>query len=110
MELNVDYIYVRVERKYIRIIFADIFYIEAIKNYVAIHLGNQSVITRMTLNGIYRLLPQKAFIYVNRSNICNLEKIEAFDNNDLFVNNQEIAISNKYKDEVFRYLLAGHSE
>ena len=48
------------------------------------------------------LLPDRIFFRINRSYIVNLQHIDSFDNNDIFIADQEIAIGNGYRDSFFQ--------
>jgi DNA-binding LytR/AlgR family response regulator len=51
------------------------------------------------------MLPKSTFLRINRSYIVNRNKIESFDNNDVFIGKHEIAIGNMYRDEFFQTLM-----
>ncbi len=100
-----DYIFVKSDRRYYKINFGDILFIEGLKDYVIIHLDGQKIITRMTVKYIYDLLPRNNFIRINRSFIVNKEKIDSFNNNDVFIKNHEVAIGNLYRDDFFEKIM-----
>lgn len=96
-----DYFFVKAERRYFKVNFADILFIEGLKDYVIIQLSDQRIITRMSLKAMFDLLPKSCFLRVNKSYIVNTNQIEAFDNNDIFIKTYEIAIGNSYRDDFF---------
>lgn len=100
-----DSIFVKSDRRFFKVNFKDILFIEGLKDYVIIQLDTQRLITRMTLKNMYEMLPQNLFLRINRSYIINRNKIESFDNNDVFIGKHEIAIGNMYRNEVFQILL-----
>jgi len=51
-------------------------HIEAARNYVNIHTGNESYLLRGTVEGIYQKLDPSKFIRANRSAIVNVESIK----------------------------------
>ena len=55
-------IFVRSDRKMIKINFAEILYIESLSDYIKIHLTDKTVITRETITGIEAKLPKNDFI------------------------------------------------
>ena len=101
-DIEVDHIYVKSERKFFKINYKDILFIEGLKDYVIIHTEAKKIITKMYLKNIFELLPQKIFFRINRSYIVNLQQIESFDNNDVFIKSHEIAIGNSYRDAFFQ--------
>lgn len=96
-----EYIFVKSDRKYFKVSLKDILFIEGLKDYVIIQLEEQRLITRMNLKNMHELLPKKTFIRVNRSYIVNINQIDSFDNNDIFIKKYEIAIGNFYRDIFF---------
>lgn len=85
--------------------FEDILFIEGLKDYVIIQKEDQRLITHLNLKNIHELLPQDRFLRVNRSYIVNKKHIDSFSNNDVFIRNYEIAISNFYRDTFFKELM-----
>ena len=98
---NTEYFFVKSERRYFKINYKDILFIEGLKDYVIIQLDEQRVITRMNLKNIFELLPKHDFLRVNKSYIVNTKHIDSFDNNDIFIKTHEIASGNTYRDTFF---------
>lgn len=90
------------DRKYFKVNFKDILFVEGLKDYVILQLEKQRIITRMNLKAMYELLPKSLFLRVNKSYIVNTTHIEAFDNNDIFIKTYEIAIGSSYRDIFFK--------
>ncbi len=62
--------------------------------------------TKIYLSTIKDLLPPKLFFRINKSYIISLNKIDSFDNNDVFIGNHEIAIGATYRDELYNTLMS----
>lgn len=103
-QIESEFIFVKSERRFFKVNFKDVLFIEGLKDYVIIQMDNQRLITHMNLKTIHELLPQKRFLRVNRSYIINKERVDSFSNNDVFIGNYEIAISNFYRDTFFEEL------
>ena len=101
---KIDYIFVRSDRKMVKICFDEIKYIESISDYIKIHLTDKSVITRETISNIEAKLPQQDFIRTHRSFIVSLSSINSFTNEYIEIGNSEIPISRSYKNEVLQKL------
>lgn len=97
-----DYLLVKAERRFFRIFFADIRYIEGLKDYVVIHMANQKVITAMNLKTIHKKIPQDQFLRVSKSYVANLKLIDSFDHHTIYLGDQEIPLGDVYKKEFFR--------
>ena len=96
-----EYFFVKAERRYFKVNFSDILFVEGLKDYVILQLGEQRIITRMSLKAVFDLLPKESFLRVNKSYIVNTAHIDSFDNNDIFIKSYEIAIGNSYRDDFF---------
>ena len=96
-----DFFFVKSERRYFKVNFDEILFVEGLKDYVIIQTNDQRIITKMTLKIIADILPQKKFLRINKSFIINTQKINSFDNNDVFIQSYEIAIGNSYRDTFF---------
>ena len=100
-----EYIFVKSDRRYFKVNLKDILFIEGLKDYVVIQLEGKRIITRMSLKSIQELLPQSAFLRINRSYVINREQIDSFDNNDVFIKSYEIAIGNSFRETFFEELM-----
>jgi len=99
-----DHIFVRSDRKMIKVRFPEILFIESLSDYVRIHMRDKAIITRETISNIEAKLPQKDFMRVHRSFIVNLTGIESFTHEDIQVGGKEVPISRSYKKEVLERL------
>lgn len=61
-----EYFFVKAERRYFKVNFSDILFIEGLKDYVILQLNDQRIITRMSLKAIFDLLPKSIFLRVNK--------------------------------------------
>lgn len=107
IETNVssEYFFVKSERKYFKVNYADILFVEGLKDYVILQLADRRIITRMSMKNIAELLPQELFLRVNKSYIVNTKYIDSFDNNDIYIGSYEVAIGNSYRDAFFEEFL-----
>ncbi len=99
-----DSIFVRSERKMIKINFTEILYIESLADYIKIHLNTKNVLTRETISSIEVKLPQQEFMRVHRSFIVAVRYIDSFTNEWVEIGKKQIPISRSYKDEVLKRL------
>ncbi|MDU1905196.1 MAG: LytTR family DNA-binding domain-containing protein [Dysgonomonas sp.] len=106
IEPDNDFIFVKSERRYFKVYYSDILYIEGLKNYVIIHTEKRKIMTKIYLRTIDELLPAKIFFRINKSYIVNLKRIDSFDNNDVFIGKYEIAIGNAYREEFYNIFMS----
>ncbi|PCI36141.1 MAG: DNA-binding response regulator [Flavobacteriaceae bacterium] len=100
------FIFVRSDRKMIKINFSDIVLVESLADYIKIHLSNQVVVTRETISSIEAKLPQQEFIRVHRSFIVSIDKMDSFTNEYIEIKDKAIPISRSYKKSVLSQLTA----
>lgn len=98
-----DYLYVNSNKKYLKVVFADILYIESIKDYIRIHLREKNIITKDKISAFAKKLPAN-FLRIHRSYIVNTAQISAFTALDVEIGEREIPIGNSYKNEVLARL------
>lgn len=104
-QVKSKFIFIKSERRYFKVNFEDILFVEALKDYVIIQTLKQRLITRLSLKAMHEMLPSTLFLKPNRSYIINKERIDSFNNNDIFIDRYEIAVSNAYRDELFSVLM-----
>lgn len=104
---TVDFLLIKSERKFHRISFADIKFIEGLKDYVVMYVGNQKLITAMNLKTIHQKLPQQLFLRVSKSYVVNSKYIDSFDHRNIFLGDVEIPIGEVYKRDFFSVFSGG---
>lgn len=100
-----EHILLKADRRYHRVPYDAILYVEGLKDYVIVHLDGRKIVTRMTIKGMEELLPAPLFVRVNKSYIVRLNAVDSFDSNDVFVGDTEIAIGAVYREAVLSRLL-----
>jgi len=99
-----NYIYLRSDRKMIKVALEDILYIESIKDYIKVIATTGTVITKQSISSIEETLPKEMFIRIHRSYIVSVNKIESYNQELIWIAKQELPISRMYRHEVSRFL------
>ncbi|MBC7774232.1 MAG: response regulator transcription factor [Phycisphaerae bacterium] len=94
-------IFVKADRKTIRVLLGDILFVEGIKDYSRIVLAGQKIITKVSIGNFFKELPEERFIRVHKSFIVARNKITAFTAMDVEVNGVEIPIGRLYREAFF---------
>ena len=102
-ELVHDHLYVNANKKFIKILFEQIRYVESIKDYIHIHTIDQSVITKEKISSFAEKLPNR-FMRIHRSFIVNTTRINAFTATHVEIEGEELPIGYSYKNEVMNRL------
>lgn len=103
-----SFIYVRSERKIVKVLLEEILFIESIKDYVKIHLNDEVIITREKISNLEEKLPENQFIRTHRSFLVASKSIKAFTAETVEIRNHEIPIGRTFKNSVLSFL--GYSE
>jgi len=98
-----DSIFVRADYRLNKINFEDIYYVEALKDYVVINTADNSYTTHTTMKEMVRILPAKGFVRIHRSFIVNLNKIFSIKYPDLVIEGKMkvLPIGGLYRKELF---------
>jgi DNA-binding LytR/AlgR family response regulator len=102
-----DYIFIKADRKFFKLYFKDILYIEGLKDYVIIHTESHKMITSMNVKTIDGQLPHSLFIRVSKSYIINTLHISSFDNEIVYIREHEIPLGQNFKEEFQRKFVDG---
>ncbi len=94
---------VKSDRRYVRLRVDEITFAEGLKDYLIIHTADRRVVTRMTVKSLEEALPPQ-FLRVGKSYIVNRDKIDSFDNNDLYIGSSVVPVGVSYKQEVLKIL------
>lgn len=97
------YFFINVDYSLMKVVYADIVYIEGLKDYIKIHLRSTTkpIVSRMSLKALEEQLPF-SFIRIHKSYIVSKEFITAVKKNNLFLGTLELPIGESYKDVVER--------
>lgn len=102
-----DFLFIKADRRFYKINFADIKFIEGLKDYVVIHTKQQKLITAMNLKTIHQKVSGENFIRVSKSYVVNADYIDSFDNHNIYIEEAEIPIGEVYKADFFTKYAGG---
>jgi DNA-binding LytR/AlgR family response regulator len=99
-----DFIFVKADKKLVKVKYDDILYIEGLKDYVIIRMDADRVITLQTMKSLESKMPQDRFKRIHRSYIVNLDRINAIVGNMVEViekkETKHLPIGKNYRDEL----------
>lgn len=95
-----NFVFVRADRKMVKIDFDRILYVESVSDYIKIITIDGQIVTRETISNFEAKLPQASFMRTHRSYIASIPQITSFTNEYVEVPNKAIPISRSYKDDV----------
>lgn len=95
------FLFVREDRRLVRIELRDIISLESQRDYVKIKTTTRQVITRQTIGYYDELLPADRFIRIHRSFVVAKAKIQAITDTHVEIPGQTLPIGRHYKQRVF---------
>jgi DNA-binding LytR/AlgR family response regulator len=101
-----DFIFVKSKSRLIKLNIVDIFFIEALKDYVVINTNTTRYTIHSTMKDIQEKMPSEFFIRVHRSFIIRLDKIAQIEMPNIILeeNKKIIPIGGSYKDDLYKRL------
>jgi two-component system LytT family response regulator len=101
-EIEHDFMFVRAEYENVKLNFADILFIEGLKDYVKIYTtDNKYTLTLISLIKLENLLSSKGFARIHRSYIINIKHVKSIQKNKVLIAEKRIPISESYKTAFF---------
>ncbi|CAN5508457.1 LytTR family DNA-binding domain-containing protein [soil metagenome] len=95
-----DHLFLNVQKKKVKILFAEIVYIESQREYIKIVTTKTAYISKMSTHEIETLLPAHLFKRIHRSFIVSVSKIESYTAEIIEVNGISIPIGRGYRDVI----------
>jgi DNA-binding LytR/AlgR family response regulator len=99
------FLYVRADRKMVKIMIDEILYVESLKDYIKIILRDKQVITKQTITSLEEMLPENDFMRIHRSFIVAKKKIDSYSQSSVFVGKAELPVGPLYKHEIGKRLV-----
>jgi two-component system, LytTR family, response regulator len=100
-EIKANFIWLKVDKKQLKVYESDIIYIEGMGDYLKVHLINKTLITHITMNSIMELLDPNEFVRVHKSYIVRLNAIKSYTIHSLVtINDKEISVGVSYQAKV----------
>lgn len=102
---NNDYLFIKVDKKMVKVFFSDILYIESLKDYVRVVTQYENFITHHNLRSISKSLPADKFIRIHRSYTVAIEKIRSLEGNNVGIQDKMLPIGRNYQKEIKKHIL-----
>jgi DNA-binding LytR/AlgR family response regulator len=98
------FMYVKADKKMIKVPLKDLIYIEGLKDYVKMHLINKTIITYQTLTYLEEKLSANHFLRIHRSYIVSLRHLDAYSATQVEIGKVSIPIGSSYAKDVLKKL------
>lgn len=93
-------IYIRQGDTFQRIRRNEIMYVEAMQNYLKLHLVHSTFIIHQTMTSLEEMLPKEAFFRIHKSFLVNISYIDTIAGGRLYIKGVELPISKLRKEEL----------
>ncbi|WP_422080174.1 LytR/AlgR family response regulator transcription factor [Ulvibacterium sp.] len=99
-----DFLYIKADRKVVKLDLGCIHYLESLNDKVIIHLTDREVVTTQRISYLAEKLPKQHFIRIHRSYIISLTHITAYNNIMVEVKGRELPIGRNYRSQALEAL------
>lgn len=97
-----SFVYFRVDRRMVKVMLADIFYIESMKDYIKVFTKQGMLITKQSMSSVEAMLPEREFIRAHRSYLVSVKHIRTYNNEMLEIAKEQIPIGKIYRQSVMK--------
>ena len=95
-----SYFFIKSNQKIEKVMINEILYLEALSNYVIVYTKTKKYITYLSFKGMESQLPAALFLKIHKSFIVAINAIQAIDNNEVLLQNQNLPIGKSFKAAV----------
>lgn len=78
----------------------EVTYIQSYGNFIKIFTGQKFYLVSMTTQEVLKNLPSSQFLRIHKSYIVSLQKIEKFENNEIFIFNTKLPVGITFKQKL----------
>ncbi len=96
-----DRLFLKKDHHFQRVALKDISLLEADGNYTTIYTQEEKFIYSTQLKYMEEKLPTDRFMRVHRSHVINIDAVDGWEGNTLFVQDKRVAVSKQYREKVF---------
>ncbi|WP_046245538.1 LytR/AlgR family response regulator transcription factor [Hymenobacter terrenus] len=93
-------LWLKVDKKLVRISLGDILYVESLKDYIRIKMSSGELIAHQTLNAILERLPTDKFVRIHKSYVVAFQKIDVIEGNMVKSAGQTLPLGRSFRQEL----------
>ena len=99
-DFHEEYIIIRADRKYYKINYDDLIFIEGQKAYVTFHSTEKKITALASLKDLEEKLSNKQFIRIHKSYIVSIRRINSLEGNQIEIGGQKLPVGKNYRKQV----------
>ncbi len=100
-----DYLFIKCESKYEKILVDEILFVQALQNYVIIYTNKGKYMTLLPLKTVEEYLDSNTFLRVHKSYLVAIPKVDGIENNEISIQNHIIPVSRNLKERVINMVV-----
>ena len=97
-----DRMFVRLKERMVKIMYDDVLFIEAVRNYSRIITRNNEFLLSVTLRIIEDKLPESLFVRIHRTYLVNITMVDEVGENHVMIGQREIPMSGGLKENLMQ--------
>lgn len=100
-----DYLFIKCENKYEKILIEEILFVQALQNYVIIYTTKGKYMTLLPLKTVEEYLDPNRFLRVHKSYLVAISKIESIENSEITIQTHQIPLSRNQREQVIEIVV-----
>jgi DNA-binding LytR/AlgR family response regulator len=100
-----NFCFIKTDKGFIKILFDDILFVEAMHNYVVFNTASGKQISYLKLSNVADALPPDKFIKIHKSYIINTARIKKIQGESVWVAEHELPISRNSKEDLMKMVV-----
>lgn len=93
-----QFMYIKTDRKYVKVFYEHVHYIKGMKDYVVIHTKEKKYMTAMNVKTILSQLPEAYFARISKSYIVQVKNIRSIGTDTIVTDDHELPLGPSYKE------------
>ncbi|MCG2618143.1 LytTR family DNA-binding domain-containing protein [Terrimonas sp. NA20] len=93
-----EHLFIKTEYRIQKVDLDEILYLEALRDYIAVHLHSSKILTLESMKNMEERLPAGRFIRIHKSYIINKDRIDFLSRGRVIINQVYLPIGNTYKE------------
>jgi DNA-binding LytR/AlgR family response regulator len=100
-----NYLFIKCESKYEKILIEEILFVQALQNYVTIHTTKGKFLTLLPLKTVEEYLDSSQFLRIHKSYLVAISKIDSVESNEITIKNHQIPVSRNLREQVLEIVV-----
>jgi len=97
-----DFIFVKTDYRLVKVMLADILFIEGMRDYRCIHTPTSKILTQQTFGSFEEQLLPSQFVRIHKSYMVSLSKIESIEKHRVKIGKELLPVSESYRDGFYK--------